>query len=671
MPQRRILVTSALIYANGPIHLGHLVESIQTDIWVRALKMRGHDVIYVCADDTHGTPVMLRAEREGIPVEEMLARFHQEHKRDLEGFAIGIDHYHTTHSPENRHFTELIYERLLAGGHITTRIVRQLYDPERGMFLPDRFVKGTCPRCGARDQNGDNCEVCGATYTPADLIDPVSVVSGATPVERESEHYFVKLGDFEPLLRAWVSTDRLQPEIVNKLDEWFAEQLRDWDISRDAPYFGFEIPGAPGKYFYVWFDAPIGYIASFEALRAARGLDFDAYWGPDSEAELYHFIGKDIPYFHCLFWPAMLHGAGFRMPTSVFVHGWLTVNGEKMSKSRGTFITGRAFLDHLDPEHLRYYYAARLGEALADIDLSFQDFVHRVNSDLVGKVVNIASRCAGFLERTFAGRLGPRLDRPELHARAAAEGETIAADFEGRGYNRAVRRIMAIADEANRYIDERKPWEIARDESRRDELQAVLTTGINLFRTLMVYLKPILPRTAWKAEQFLEVPPLEWADAGRPLFEHPIRHYQPLTRRVDEARIAQMIEASKDGPLEEKRASRIAEDPIGPTISYDEFAKLDLRVARVVEAAKVEGADKLLRLRLDVGGEERTVFAGIKSAYDPASLEGRLVVVVANLAPRKMRFGVSEGMVLAAAGGEAEVFLLQPDAGAEPGMRVR
>jgi methionyl-tRNA synthetase len=668
---RRILVTSALVYANGPVHLGHLLEQAQTDIWVRALRMRGHRVIYVCADDTHGTPVMLRAQREGVPIERMLARFYDEHAADLAGFAIGVDRYYTTHSLENRHFTELIYRRLRDGGHIAVRPVVQLYDPERGMFLPDRFVKGTCPRCGSRDQNGDNCEVCGATYTPADLIDPISVVSGARPVERSSEHYFVKLGDFEPMLREWVSKERLQPEIVNKLDEWFADQLRDWDISRDAPYFGFEIPDAPGKYFYVWFDAPIGYMASFQAYCNEQGVDFDEYWGEDSTAELYHFIGKDIPYFHCLFWPAMLHGAGFRMPTSVFVHGWLNVNGEKMSKSRGTFITARAFLDHLDPEHLRYYYAARLGEGVADIDFGFQDYVHRVNSDLVGKVVNIASRCSGFLDRLFGGELGPALDTPELHGRAAAQAAEIAADFEGRAYNRAVRRIMAVADEANRYIDEKKPWEIARDEARRAELHSVLTTGINLFRTLMVYLKPILPRTAEKAEAFLQVPELEWSDAGRPLLEHRIRRYEPLTTRVDEKRIAEMIEASKEGGSEEKPKSRLDADPIGAPIGYEEFAKIDLRVARVVEAAKVEGADKLLRLRLDVGGAERTVFAGIKSAYDPASLQGRLVIVVANLAAKKMRFGVSEGMVLAAGGGEAEIFLLQPDSGAQPGMRVR
>ncbi|HEX2465744.1 MAG TPA: methionine--tRNA ligase [Thermoanaerobaculia bacterium] len=668
---RRILVTSALVYSNGPVHLGHMLEQIQTDIWVRAMRMRGHDVIYVCADDTHGSPVMLRAEREGIPIKAMLARFYEEHTEDIAGFAIGVDKYHTTHSPETRYFTELIYTRLRDGGHIATREVRQLYDPERGMFLPDRFVKGTCPRCASPNQNGDNCEVCGATYTPADLIDPVSVVSGARPVERSSEHYFVKLGDFETLLRGWVSTDRLQPEIVNKLDEWFVEQLRDWDISRDAPYFGFEIPDAPGKYFYVWFDAPIGYMGSFKALCDDRGLDFDAYWAPDSTAELYHFIGKDIPYFHCLFWPAMLHGGGFRMPTAVWVHGWLNVNGEKMSKSRGTFITARAFLDHLDPEHLRYYYAARLGEGVADIDLSFQDYTNRVNSDLVGKIVNIASRCSGFLDRLFDARLGPTLDTPELFARAAAQADAIGEDFEARAYNRAIRRITAIADEANKWIDERKPWEIARDETRRDELQAVLTTGLNLFRALMVYLKPVLPRTAEKAEAFLQVEPLAWADAGRALLDHRIRRYEALTTRVDEAKIAEMIEASKEGTAEDQRMSRLTEEPIAPPINYDEFSKIDLRVARVVEAAKVEGADKLLRLRLDVGGEERTVFAGIKSAYDPATLQGRLVVVVANLAPKKMRFGVSEGMVLAAGGGEAEIFLLQPDSGAEPGMRVR
>jgi methionyl-tRNA synthetase len=614
---------------------------------------------------------MLRAEREGIPIKAMLARFYEDHVEDLVAFAIGVDKYHTTNSPETRYYTELIYTRLRDGGHIATREVRQLYDVERGMFLPDRFVKGTCPRCGSPNQNGDNCEVCGATYTPADLIDPISVVSGTRPVERSSEHYFVKLGDFEPLLREWVSTDRLQPEIVNKLDEWFAEQLRDWDISRDAPYFGFEIPDAPGKYFYVWFDAPIGYMGTFRALCDQTGLDFDVYWAPDSTAELYHFIGKDIPYFHCLFWPAMLHGAGFRMPTSVYVHGWLNVNGEKMSKSRGTFITAHTFAEHLDSEHLRYYYAARLGEGVSDIDLNFQDYTNRVNSDLVGKIVNIASRCSGFLDRVFGGRLGAALDTPELLQRAAAQAETIGEDFESRGSNRSIRRIAAIADEANKWIDERKPWEIARDETRRDELQAVLTTGINLFRVLTVYLKPVLPRTAEKAEAFLQIEPLVWADAGRPLLEHTIRRYEALTVRVDEAKIAAMIEASKEGAPEEKNMTRIASDPIAPAINYDEFSKIDLRIAKVVEAAKVEGADKLLRLRLDLGGEERSVFAGIKSAYDPATLEGRLVVVVANLAPKKMRFGVSEGMVLAAGGGEAEIFLLAPDSGAEPGMRVR
>ncbi len=498
------------------------------------------------------------------------------------------------------------------------------------------------------------------------------MVSGTRPVERSSEHYFVKLGDFEPLLREWVSTDRLQPEIVNKLDEWFAERAARLGHLARRSLLRLRDPGRAGQVLLRLVrraDRLHGQLPG--ATATEHGLDFDEYWGKDSTAELYHFIGKDMPYFHCLFWPAMLHGAGFRMPTSVFVHGWLNVNGEKMSKSRGTFITARAYLDHLDPEHLRYYYAARLAEDLSDIDLSFQDYVNRVNSDLVGKVVNIASRCAGFLERLFDDRLGTTLDTPELLTRAAEQAEVIGADFEARAYSRAVRRITAIADEANKWIDERKPWEIARDQSRRDELQAVLTTGINLFRTLMVYLKPVYRRTAEKAEAFLQVEPLVWADAGRPLLDHRIRRYEALTTRVDEAKIAAMIEASKEGLPEEKGMSRLDENPIAPTINYDEFAKIDLRVARVVEAAKVEGADKLLRLRLDLGGQERSVFAGIKSAYDPATLEGRLVVVVANLAAKKMRFGVSEGMVLAAGGGEAEIFLLQPDSGAEPGMKVR
>ncbi len=667
---RKILVTSALPNANGPIHLGYLVEAIQTDIWVRLQRMRGHDCRYVCADDAHGTATMLRAEEEGIGVEELIARLQGEHARDLADFAVGIDNYYSTHSPENRELAEYFYRRLSEGGHVTTRNVRQFYDPERGIFLADRFIRGTCPKCKSENQSGDNCEVCGAIYSPVDLIDAVSAYSGAKPEERDSEHYFIKLADFEKLLRAWVTPQRLQSEVVNKLEEWFSEGLKDWDISRDAPYFGFEIPDAPGKYFYVWLDAPIGYMASFKEYANRLGLDFDEYWKADSEAEVYHFIGKDVVYFHCLFWPAMLHAAGFRMPTAVYVHGFVTVDGAKMSKSRGTYITARTYLDHLNPEYLRYYYAAKLGTGMGDIDINFEDFVNRVNSDVVGKVVNIASRCAGFLHRIFDGRLGISLDNPELVALAAGQAEEIASQLEGRNYNRAVRMIMALADDANKYIDERKPWEMAKDPDRRDELHKVLTTGINLFRTLMVYLRPILPVTAANAEAFLRVSDLQWQDATRPLLDHEINRYSALMTRVDEKAIEKMIESSKEELPDEPSPGGLTENPIEPEISYEDFAKLDFRVARIIEATPVEGADKLIRLQLDLGGEERTVLAGIKAAYDPASLAGRMTIVVANLAPRKMRFGVSEGMVLAAGEGGSEIFLLHPDEGAEPGMRV-
>ena len=668
----KILVTSGLIYANGSIHLGHLVEAIYTDIWVRFQRLRGRDCLYVCADDAHGTATMLRAEAEGVSAEELIDRLHEEHLREFRSFSIAHDYYYTTHSEENRELTELIYTRLRDGGHVTTRPVTQFFDPEAGIFLADRYVKGTCPRCKSEGQNGDNCDNCGATYTPMDLIDPRSAISGVTPVEKESEHYFIKLGDFEAMLREWVSPDRLQSDVVNKLEEWFAEGLHDWDISRDEPYFGFEIPDAPGKYFYVWVDAPIGYMASFRALCRERAIDFDAYWGPESEHELYHFVGKDIIYHHCLYWPAMLRGGGFRLPTAVYVHGFLTVNGQKMSKSRGTQVDAGTYLAHLNPDYLRYYYAAKLGPATADIDLNLEDFVLRVNSDLVGKVVNIASRCAGFLHRIFDGRLGTKLDDEELFRRAAAAGEEIAASFEDRDYNRAVRRIMAVADEANRYIDKRKPWEIAKEEDRREELHAVLTTGLNLFRTIVIYLKAVIPATVARAEEFLGQEGLLWADRETPLLDHPIRRYEPLMTRVDEGEVLQMIEESKEGaPAAAQGApGRIAEDPIAPEIQIDDFAKLDLRVARIVAADHVEGADKLLELRVDLGGEERTILAGIKSAYDPASLVGRLTIVVANLAPRKMRFGTSEGMVLAAGGGGTEIFLLSPDEGAEPGMRL-
>ncbi len=655
---RRILVTSALPYANGPIHLGHLVEYIQTDIWVRFQKLRGHACYYVCADDAHGTPIMLRAEQEGISPEALIARMKEEHERDFADFAIAFDHYHTTHSEENRALVETIYRRLKAKGHIASRTIRQFYDPVKEMFLPDRFIKGTCPRCGAKDQYGDSCEACGATYAPQELIEPVSVVSGARPVEKVSEHLFFELDHFKGALWDWVHGGHLQPEVVRKLEEWFEEGLKAWDISRDAPYFGFPIPDAKDKYFYVWMDAPVGYMASFKRLCQEKGLDFDAFWGEGSDAELYHFIGKDIIYFHALFWPAMLMGSGFRTPSAIFAHGFLTVEGEKMSKSRGTFIRARTYLDHLDPEYLRYYFAAKLSPRLEDIDLNFEDFIARVNADLVGKVVNIASRCAGFIHKRFAGRLAARLPEPGLYQGFVEEGEAIAAHFEARDTNRAVRAIMALADRANQYIDGQRPWILAK-EGQDEALHGVCTQGLNLFRVLMVYLKPILPQTAEKAEAFLNLPPQDWASVASPLLDHPIRPYKPLMVRVDGKRVSAMVEAAKERPKAGK-----------PTVAYEDFAKLDLRVAQVVKAEAVEGADRLLRLTLDLGGERREVLAGIRPAYAPEALLGRLVVVVANLAPRKMRFGVSEGMILAAGEGE-DIRLIAPDPGARPGMPVR
>ncbi len=676
---RKILVTSALPYANGPIHIGHLVEYIQTDIWARFQRMRGHRCLYVCADDAHGTPIMLRARQEGITPEELIARVHEEHRADFADFSIGFDNYHSTHSEENRYYAELIFERNQAAGHIATRLITQAYDPEEEMFLPDRFVKGECPKCGAPDQYGDNCEACGATYAPTELKNAYSAVSGAAPIEKETEHLFFRLGDFEAMLKEWTHAGHLQEAVANKLDEWFEAGLQEWDISRDAPYFGFEIPGHPGKYFYVWLDAPIGYMASFRNLCDRAGLDFDAWWRPDSDAELYHFIGKDIIYFHALFWPAMLAGAGFRTPTAIFAHGFLTVDGQKMSKSRGTFIKARTYLDHLNPEYLRYYFAAKLGGGVDDIDLNLEDFTQRVNSDLVGKVVNIASRCAGFLTKRFNGRLPVTLEDADLHAEFVAASEGIAQQYERREFSHAVREIMRWADRANQYIDERKPWVIAKQEGREEELQAVCGMGIELFRILMIWLRPILPATAARAESFLGIEALGWDDVGKPLLDHRIERFKPLMTRVDAKHVQAMIEASKEdleaaaAPVatadEQPAASDI--ESIAPTIEYDDFAKIDLRVARIVDATEVEGADKLLRLTLDLGGERRNVFAGIKAAYAPEDLVGKLTVMVANLAPRKMRFGVSEGMVLAAGPGGKDLWILHPDAGAEPGMRVK
>ena len=673
---RQILVTSALPYANGPIHLGHLVEYIQTDIWVRFQKMQGHTCTYVCADDAHGTPIMLHAQKLGITPEELIGRISQEHQADFAAFHIGFDNYHSTHSEENRALARRIYQALRDGGHIVTRTITQAYDPEQEMFLPDRFIKGECPRCGAADQYGDSCEVCGATYAPTELKNAVSVISGARPVERESEHYFFRLGDFEDMLKAWHAEGHIQEGIAHKLNEWFESGLQDWDISRDAPYFGFEIPDAPGKFFYVWLDAPIGYMASFRNLCDRRDdLDFDSYWKEDSGAELYHFIGKDIAYFHTLFWPAMLSGAGFRTPTAVYCHGFLTVNGAKMSKSRGTFIMARSYLDHLDPEYLRYYFAAKLGSGIDDLDLNLDDFQARVNSDLVGKVVNIASRCAGFINKRFGGRLAAELSEPALFDELARAGSDIARLYEQREFGHAMRAIMHLADKANQYIDGKKPWVLAKETGREQEVQDVCSMGLNLFRLLIAYLKPVLPAMSEKAERFLNIAPLCWEDINTPLLDHKIEKFTPLMTRIEKDKLDAMIEDAKETVKQATPATPGTDspdsDPIAETIAFEDFAKVDLRVARIARAEHVEGADKLLRLTLDLGGETRHVFAGIKSAYDPQQLEGRLTVMVANLSPRKMRFGISEGMVLAAGPGGKDLFLLSPDTGAKPGMRVK
>lgn len=677
---RKILVTSALPYANGAIHLGHLVEYVQTDVWVRFQRMRGHEIYYVCADDAHGTPIMLRAQKEGIDPEDLIASVGKEHRRDFADFSISLDNFHTTHSPENRQLAETIYRRLKKKGHITARTIRQFYDPEKEMFLPDRFIKGTCPRCGAEDQYGDNCEVCGTTYHAHELKNPRSVISGATPVERESEHYFFKLGDFAAMLRNWIQTSddtvpHVQADVTAKLGEWFADGLQDWDISRDAPYFGFEIPDAPGKYFYVWLDAPIGYMASFKQLCEREGLDFDYWWSADSDTELYHFIGKDILYFHALFWPAILNGSDYRQPSAIFTHGFLTVNGSKMSKSRGTFINARTYLEHLNPEYLRYYFAAKLNDKVEDIDLNFEDFIQRVNSDLVGKVINIASRCAGFISKRFDGRLAAMLPDPELYRQFSDIGDKIANCYEGRKFSRAVREIMALADIANQYINDKEPWVVAKQEGRDDELQAICTQGLNLFYVLMTYLKPILPVTATRSESFLNIAALDWSSPQKPLTDHRINKFKHMLTRVEPVQVDKMLTQAKEElstMTDTQTASGpLVDDPIGDLIRFDDFTKVDLRVARILDAEHVEGADKLLRLTLDLGGETRNVFAGIKSAYKPEDLKGRLTVMVANLEPRKMRFGVSEGMVLAAGPGGDDLWILSPDEGAVPGMRVK
>ena len=678
---RNILVTSALPYANGAIHLGHLVEYIQTDIWARFQKMQGHNCIYVCADDAHGTPIMLRARNEGITPEELIAKTDKAHRADFSDFNISFDNYHSTHSPENRELAESIYKRLRDNGHIKVKNIKQAYDPEENMFLPDRFIKGTCPKCGAEDQYGDNCEVCGATYSPTDLKNPVSAISGSTPIEKESEHYFFALSDFEAMLREWTQGEHMQSEIANKLGEWFEAGLQAWDISRDAPYFGFEIPDTENKFFYVWLDAPIGYMASFKNLCDQRDdLDFDAYWNADSEHEVYHFIGKDIAYFHTLFWPAMLTGAGFRKPSAVFCHGFLTVDGQKMSKSRGTFIMARTYLEHLNPEYLRYYFAAKLGNGITDLDLNLDDFILRVNSDLVGKMVNIASRCAGYIKKKCDGQLSKQCSAPELYQQFVAAGDRIAELYEQREFSHAIRDIMALADKANQYIDEQKPWALAKEEGKEQQVQDIYSVGINLFRVLMTYLKPVLPIMAEEAEQFLNVEPLNWKNIQTPLTAHTVNKFKPLMTRVEQEKVDAMVVDSKENLTEqhtkkERKASTNVEhliEPVAEQIEFDDFAKVDMRIARIVKAEHVEGADKLLQLTLDIGEENtRNVFAGIKSAYAPEDLEGKLTVMVANLKPRKMRFGLSEGMVMAAGPGGKDLWILEPHEGAQPGMRVK
>ena len=672
--KKQILVTSALPYANGAIHLGHMLEYIQTDIWARFQRSQGHECYFAWADDAHGTPVMLSARAEGTTPEELIDRMNEEHKTDFRDFGISFDNYSSTHSEYNREQVEYIYKRLDEGGYIERRNIKQLYDEEEGMFLPDRFIRGTCPKCGTEDQYGDSCESCGSTYSPTDLRNPRSAVSGSKPVFRESEHYFVRLSDFEQPLKDWVSSGALQSEVANKLQEWFIDGLRDWDISRDAPYFGFQIPGTEDKYFYVWVDAPIGYISSFRELCDRKGLDFDGWWGVDSEAEVYHFIGKDIVYFHTLFWPAMLMGAGLRTPTAVYAHGFLMVDGAKMSKSRGTFIKARTYLDHLNPDYLRYYFAAKLGPGTADIDLNFEDFVQRVNSDVVGKVVNIASRCAGFIQRRFDGRLSNKLPAPELYESFIKARENIAADFEGRNYQSAIRRIMSLADEANRYIDDEKPWQQIKLEDRQEHVHGVCTQGINLFRVLITYLAPVLPFTSHKAAAFLGRDVDDWQALDQAMLDVPVKTFQPLVTRIDPLKIQAMVDDSRES-LKPTEAGATPGDVDGieelaDEITIDDFLKVDLRIARITAAEAVPEADKLLKLTLDIGGESRTVFAGIKSAYDPATLVGRHTVMVANLKARKMRFGTSQGMVLAAGPGGDELFILEPDEGARPGMRV-
>ena len=679
---RKILVTCALPYANGSIHLGHMLEHVQADIWVRYQRLRGNEVHFICADDAHGTPIMLKAQQMGVEPEQMIAEVSKEHQADFAGFDINFSNYHSTHSPENRELASFVYTQLKDKGFITSRTISQLFDPEKEMFLPDRFVKGTCPKCKAEDQYGDNCDNCGETYSPTELINPKSAVSGATPIMKDSEHFFFDLPQFESMLKEWTRSGALQTETANKMQEWFESGLQQWDISRDAPYFGFEIPGETNKFFYVWLDAPVGYMASFKNLcNKTEGLDFDEYWNKDSKTELYHFIGKDIVYFHSLFWPAMLEGSGFRKPNNVFVHGYVTVNGAKMSKSKGTFVKASTYLNHLDPECLRYYYAAKLNSRIDDLDLNLEDFTLRVNADVVNKIVNLASRNAGFITKRFEGKLSAQCVEPELYNEFVAAAGRIGDCYETREFSRAIREITALADKANQYIDEKAPWVLAKQEGKEQELQDVASVGINLFRVLIAYLKPVMPELTARTEAFLNEE-LTWEGIAQPLTDHTVTKFKALFSRIDPKNIEAMIEASKEDAAIEVAAKEKAEaeksagatelskDPIAEEIEFDDFAKVDIRVARIISCEAVPKADKLLKFQLDIGGETRQVFSGIKSAYKPEELEGKLTVMVANLKPRKMKFGMSEGMILAAGPGGSELWILEPHDGAQPGMRV-
>ncbi|MCF6288132.1 MAG: methionine--tRNA ligase [Proteobacteria bacterium] len=673
---RKLFITSALPYANGELHLGHILEHTQSDIWARINRAMGRQVRYLCAEDAHGAPVMLRAEEEGISPEEFIAKTRKEHWETLQGFNISYDHYHSTHSPENEFMVQKIYHKLKENGHIDTKVVAQLFDPEKKMFLADRFIKGECPKCGAADQYGDNCEVCAATYNAIEVINPRSTISGATPIIKESLHYFVNLKNFEEMLKDWMNQGALQEQVINKLKEWFEVGLQSWDISRDAPYFGFKIPDTQDKYFYVWLDAPVGYLGCLKYVCEQNGEDLMDWIAPDANTQMVHFIGKDILYFHSLFWPAMLYGAELKVPDSVFVHGFVMVNGAKMSKSRGTFINASTYLKHFKPDYLRYYYAAKLSDKIVDLDLNLQDFVTKVNSDLVGKIVNIASRCAGFIHNKFADKLSSELHNPELYQSFLDNSQEISDLFIARKYSKAIKTIMSLADNANQYISDMQPWQAIKDENKQTEVHQVCSTGINLFRVLISWLAPVVPDTAEKAAAFLNTRLNDWDAIQQPLLNHKINKFKPLITRIEVASVDAMMEDSKEDlkSLEATTAitGALKDDPISDEISFDDFAKIDLRIAKIVNAKHVQGADKLLQLTLDLDGVTKNVFAGIKSAYKPDDLIGKYTVMVANLAPRKMRFGISEGMVLAAGSGGTEgLYILEPHDGAKAGMRVK